>query len=71
MAGLEFLEHVIARLRDICGLYDDELYPDWVRVTREAFADGAKARTECLWLSPRTVEQQTQASLFTVDTEVV
>lgn len=37
-----------------CGLYDDELYPDWHRVEREALADGAQKRTEVLWISPRT-----------------
>ena len=30
----------------------DELYKDWQRHDREAFADGAKKRIECLWLSP-------------------
>jgi len=33
-------------------LYDD-LYSDWQRVKRVAMADGARARTEVLWLSPR------------------
>lgn len=33
-----------------CPLYD-ELYSDWRRVERSALADGAKARTEVLWLS--------------------
>lgn len=33
------------------ALYD-ELYGDWKRVDRTAFADGAQKRTECLWLSP-------------------
>jgi DNA adenine methylase len=37
-----------------CPLYDMELYPDWRRVTRRARADGARARTEVLWLSPAT-----------------
>jgi DNA adenine methylase len=45
------------------GLYD-ELFEGWHRVSRETFADGAKARTECLWLSPRTV-QAIQQDLFT------
>lgn len=35
-----------------CDLYDRELYPDWHRVQRAAFADGARARTEILWLNP-------------------
>lgn len=29
----------------------DTLYGDWVRVDREAMADGARPRTECLWLN--------------------
>lgn len=36
-----------------CGLYD-RLYPDWPTVTRSTHADGARDRTEVLWLSPRT-----------------
>lgn len=39
-----------------CKLYDQELYPDWQRVTRRAYADGASERVEVLWLSPRTTE---------------
>jgi DNA adenine methylase len=35
-----------------CDLYDVELYPDWHRVTRAAHADGARKRTEVLWLNP-------------------
>lgn len=34
-------------------LYKD-LYSDWHLITHKAFADGAKERVECLWLSPRT-----------------
>ena len=29
----------------------ESLYGDWVRVDRAAYADGARARTECLWLN--------------------
>lgn len=32
-------------------LYDEAL-PDWRRITRAALADGARARTEVLWLNP-------------------
>lgn len=32
------------------SLYDD-LYADWVRVDRDALADGARPRTECLWFN--------------------
>ncbi len=38
------------------GLYED-LFAGWRRVTREARADGARKRTECLWLSPNTPEE--------------
>lgn len=33
-----------------CDLYDRELYPDWQRVDFKALADGARERTEVLWL---------------------
>lgn len=32
-------------------LYDGELFPDWLRVERRAHADGARERTEVLWLN--------------------
>lgn len=34
-----------------CALYDD-LFGDWERFERPAFADGARARTEVVWLNP-------------------
>jgi DNA adenine methylase len=37
-----------------CSLYDDELFADWRRVEWNALADGARERTEVLWL--RNVE---------------
>lgn len=37
-------------------LYDDVLH-DWRRVEREAMADGARKRTEVLWINPAAVEQ--------------
>jgi DNA adenine methylase len=33
-------------------LYDEELYSDWHRIEREALADGARKRTEVLWINP-------------------
>lgn len=45
-----------------CPLYDNELYPDWQRVERKAFADGARERVEVLWLNP-AAQQQTQLRL--------
>jgi len=46
----------------------DEMLPDWRRLTCKAFADGARERTEVLWLNPRCVAaldaERQQRSLF-------
>lgn len=34
-----------------CDLYDETLYHDWHRTERVAMADGARKRTEVLWLN--------------------
>ncbi|HSH86874.1 MAG TPA: DNA adenine methylase [Methylophilus sp.] len=34
-----------------CDLYDKELFSDWTRFERPAFADGAKERTEVIWIN--------------------
>lgn len=34
-----------------CDLYDRELFTDWNRVERKALADGARQRTEVLWMN--------------------
>jgi len=41
-----------------CNLYDSELYPDWQRITKDAHAEGARDRTEVLWISPTAVIQR-------------
>lgn len=41
-----------------CDLYDQELYPDWRRVTMATHGDGARDRTEVLWLSPNVATQR-------------
>lgn len=46
-----------------CDLYD-ELYSDWLRVDRSTYADGAKKRTESLWLNPASVRLRPQGSVF-------
>lgn len=47
-----------------CALYD-ELYGDWSTVEKEALADGAKKRTEVLWLSPNALNNsRRQLELF-------
>jgi DNA adenine methylase len=43
-----------------CALYDEELYPDWVRIEHRSHADGARDRTEVLWLSPNTQADRLQ-----------
>lgn len=35
-----------------CALYDSDLYPDWRRYARPHRADGARERTEVVWLNP-------------------
>lgn len=35
-----------------CELYDKELFPDWRRLQRKALADGARERTEVVWMNP-------------------
>jgi len=34
-----------------CDLYD-ELFPEYLRVEKKAFADGASPQIECLWINP-------------------
>ncbi len=41
-----------------CDLYDQELYADWQRFERDTHADGARDRTEVLWISPSTIVNQ-------------
>lgn len=42
----------------------DELLPDWQRRDVAGFADGGRARTECLWLNPACVEALGHGPLF-------
>lgn len=49
-----------------CDLYDRELYPDWHRVERSSMADGARKRTEALWLSPAAAARGRQLRLLEV-----
>lgn len=47
------------------ALYDDAL-PDWRRIERKALADGAKERTEVLWINPAAGEAIGAGPLFEV-----
>lgn len=45
-----------------CALYE-ELYADWRCETHRAWADGARERTECLWISPNISARARQLNL--------
>jgi DNA adenine methylase len=51
----------------LCGypsaLYE-ELFGDWQRIERKSMADGAKARTECLWFNPAAWYRRPQMELM-------
>lgn len=46
-----------------CDLYED-LFGDWRKIRREAKADGAGKRIECLWLNEQAWKNQAQQTLF-------
>ena len=48
-----------------CDLYDRELYHDWERHERAHMADGARPRTEVVWLNPACAARCGQADMFT------
>lgn len=72
--GLEDHRSLAEQLRTVEGmvvisgypseLYDQDLYPDWHRIEREALADGARERTEVLWMNKAALEHQPQKTLF-------
>jgi DNA adenine methylase len=45
-----------------CRLYDEELFPDWKRVERQANTDGGGLRQEVLWISPSAERLQLELS---------
>ena len=57
-AALHMLQGMVILSGYPSGLYD-ELYCDWQRTDRKALTDGARERTECLWLNPAAQRQQT------------
>jgi len=46
-----------------CDLYD-ELFRNWHRVEKSAFADGARLRVECLWINDRAFARAPKKELF-------
>ncbi|WP_445157608.1 DNA adenine methylase [Halomonas sp. E14] len=66
LTGLKSLQGFV-----VLSGYDSELYreslPGWHLVQKDVQASGQRGgatRTECLWLSPRVVQQQRQADMF-------
>jgi DNA adenine methylase len=53
------------------SLYDDELYRNWTRLERIHMADGARKRTEVVWLNPAAAENTHHSTLFTETSEVL
>jgi DNA adenine methylase len=51
-AGLHQLRGSVVVSGYASSLYDRELFADWERFEREAHADGARDRTEVVWLNP-------------------
>lgn len=47
------------------ALYDDAL-SDWRRIERKALADGARERTEVLWINPAATDAASAGPLFAV-----
>jgi DNA adenine methylase len=45
------------------GLYGT-LYSSWLRIARGTHADGARPRTECLWLNPLAADELRQKDMF-------
>lgn len=50
-AVLHGLEGMVVLSGYACRLYDEVLFPDWNRVEKETHADGARRRTEVLWIN--------------------
>jgi DNA adenine methylase len=50
--SLHALEGMVVLSGRGCALYDVELYPDWERHEFKHLDDGARSRTEVLWLNP-------------------
>lgn len=67
LAGLRGLAGMVVLSGYPHPLYDDAL-PDWRRVERQALADGARKRTEVLWMNPACVRalEAEQPSLFSM-----
>ena len=61
---LRSLSGMVVLSGGVSGLYE-RLFPDWLKLTREALGEGHKRYLECLWLNPAAVRAQRQLGLFT------
>lgn len=57
---LHELEGMVVLSGYACDLYDLELYPEWLRRERPSFADGARERTEVIWLNEIAAKRLSQ-----------
>lgn len=65
LAALVNLQGMVALSGYATELYDDTLV-GWRRLTRDAYADGARPRTEVLWLNPALINRLGDGPLFAV-----
>ncbi len=63
LTGLRALTGMVVLSGYPSALYDDAL-TGWRRVERRALADGARERTEVLWLNPAVIERTSAGPLF-------
>lgn len=63
-SGLRQLQGMVVLSGYACDLYDVELFADWTRLERDHHADGARDRTEVVWLNHACASVQSQAQLF-------
>lgn len=57
-ATLHAVEGMVVLSGYASDMYDRELYPDWHRVEKATHADGARKRTEVLWLNPAAISRK-------------
>ncbi|WP_019833802.1 DNA adenine methylase [Sphingomonas sp. PR090111-T3T-6A] len=65
LAALAGLEGMVVLSGYPSNLYDEQLI-GWRRIERAAFADGARERTEVLWINPAAQAAMAQPDLFEV-----
>jgi DNA adenine methylase len=71
LCALQGLAGMVVLSGDRCPLYDAQL-GGWHRFQASTFADGARPRTEVLWLNPawwQRLQAERGADLFTAQTE--